>query len=315
MQQQTWHPGDLESIPCDLCKRFETRDLFRRPDGMQVVQCVNCGLAYLNPRSRPEMVARLYDQEYYNNSNCCRGVGYSADYLGASNREAMISNAESKLCLIHQLWEPLGKKSLEVGCATGEFSYVLKQCGADPVAIDLSDFVIAEARKRQAGIDFRVGGIEVFHEAAMFDAVFAFEVIEHVLSPCAFLGMARQLLKPGGLLVLSTPNLGCAEAIGYEKWLGFQISFEHLYFLAPEPLKKMAQQQGLSLAAWFTGGGSGAFSIPQESRFKSATRKMLEVVKLLDFIRTIRGRPPHQASAYTAGGHQHNLLAILAKAS
>src|SRR4051812_43924075 len=220
-----WAAEDLEQISCDLCAGSESHDLYRRPDGLQVVECVSCKLAFLNPRPKPEFVFRFYDQSYYQKQGTGdTNVGYAADYFDEANRQTMISAAETKLRLLEPFWSSAGRRCLEVGCATGEFTSVLSRHGATAVGLDLSEFVIRRARQAYPGIDFRVGGVEDIQEASSFDAIFGFEVIEHVLSPSLFLASAGRVLKPAGLLVLTTPNLASGVSVGFEKWLGFHTS-------------------------------------------------------------------------------------------
>jgi SAM-dependent methyltransferase len=315
MMASNWQPNDLRQVSCDLCKRSETRNLFLRPDGMQAVECVNCGLAYLNPRPKPELVAKLYDRSYFIGNPADLNVGYATGYLDQKNRQAMISFAELKLRLLQRFWTAAGAKCLEVGCATAEFSYVLKQQGAHPVALDLSEFAVSEARNAYPELDVRVGDIGCLAERESFDALFAFELIEHVLSPSDFFESAKRLLKPGGFLILSTPNLDCAKAIGLENWLGFQVSLEHLYYFSAATLSRFSERQGFAMRSWFTGAGNGVWAPAAETTIKSLLRRTVAMAGLLRTVRRIRRRINSQPgeSDYMNEGRRHNLLAVLQK--
>jgi 2-polyprenyl-6-hydroxyphenyl methylase/3-demethylubiquinone-9 3-methyltransferase len=83
--------------------------------------------------------------------------------------------------------------------------------GADITAIDASPEAIGAARAyaEQAGldIDFQCTTAEALAEAgAQFELVTALEIVEHVADVSAFLAAASALVKPGGLLILSTIN-------------------------------------------------------------------------------------------------------------
>jgi len=97
-----------------------------------------------------------------------------------------------------------GSPALDVGCGDGGFSLKL---GADVYGIDVSSEAVSLANER--GVKARVadaGGDWPFQDA-FFELVFAGEVIEHVYDTERFLQECRRVLKPGGRLILTTPNL------------------------------------------------------------------------------------------------------------
>lgn len=99
-----------------------------------------------------------------------------------------------------------GKMALEVGCAIGAFSRLLKERGFKVVAIDISDFIIKKARKLQNDIEFKVSDIEKGMETKeKFDYIFALEVLEHLSDPKKALFNMKKVLKKNGILVFSTP--------------------------------------------------------------------------------------------------------------
>jgi 2-polyprenyl-6-hydroxyphenyl methylase/3-demethylubiquinone-9 3-methyltransferase len=104
-----------------------------------------------------------------------------------------------------------GLDVLDLGCGGGLVSAPLARMGANVTAIDASPNAIGAARAHaaQAGlaIAFQNTTAEALVDAgAHFDVVTALEIIEHVADVKAFLAAASALLKPGGLLVISTIN-------------------------------------------------------------------------------------------------------------
>ncbi len=100
---------------------------------------------------------------------------------------------------------------LDLGCGGGLVSAPLARMGGDVTAIDAAPEAIgaASAYAEQAGlsIKFQNATAEALVEAgAQFDVVTALEIIEHVADVNAFLAAAEALVKPGGLLILSTIN-------------------------------------------------------------------------------------------------------------
>lgn len=102
-----------------------------------------------------------------------------------------------------------GRRVADVGCGAGLLSEPLARLGGDVTAVDAAEENIAVARIHALGqgleIDYRVGGVEQL-EPGSYDLVASLEVIEHAADPRAFAAGLAAALKPGGLLILSTPN-------------------------------------------------------------------------------------------------------------
>lgn len=104
-----------------------------------------------------------------------------------------------------------GLRALDIGCGGGVLCEPLAALGAEVIGVDPARNAIAVARRhaQQTGlvIDYRSTTAEALAAAdERFDIVTAMEVIEHVSDPEHFLGICSALLRPGGLLVLSTIN-------------------------------------------------------------------------------------------------------------
>lgn len=101
-----------------------------------------------------------------------------------------------------------GKSALDVGCGAGLLCEPLARLGAEVTGVDAAPELIAAAREHAAGqglaVTYRACGVEEVE--GQFDLVTAMEVIEHVVSPVAFLRSLAERLRPDGLLLLSTPN-------------------------------------------------------------------------------------------------------------
>lgn len=99
-----------------------------------------------------------------------------------------------------------GIKVLEIGCAIGAFSKILKERGFNITAVDISEFIIEKAKKLQSGINFKVLDIEKKTKLnEKYDYIFAFEVLEHLENPKHALSNIKLLLNKSGVLVFSTP--------------------------------------------------------------------------------------------------------------
>ena len=104
-----------------------------------------------------------------------------------------------------------GLTVLDIGCGGGLLSEPMTRLGARVTGLDAAERNIAVARLHAEGqaldIDYRSGTAEGLAEAgASFDIVLALEVVEHVADVDFFLQSIGRLVKPGGLMFLSTLN-------------------------------------------------------------------------------------------------------------
>jgi len=109
-----------------------------------------------------------------------------------------------------ELIDPRGLRVLDLGCGGGHNGALLKRAGArEVVGVELNAGAAAQARKRLdavvqgdlADLDLSQLGDEPF------DAILASDVLEHVAQPEAVLARALTRLRPGGVVVVSLPNV------------------------------------------------------------------------------------------------------------
>ena len=145
-----------------------------------------------------------------------------------------------------------GKSALDVGCGAGLLAEPLARLGAEVTGLDAAPELIAVARDHAAAqgleIDYRAGELEELQ--GQFDLITCMEVIEHVADPAAFVKSLAQRLKPGALLVMSTPN-----ATGWSKLLMITLgeglgripkgTHDFGKFIAPERMKVLLAEAGL----------------------------------------------------------------------
>jgi SAM-dependent methyltransferase len=107
------------------------------------------------------------------------------------------------------LWLPPTQRLLEIGCSAGYLTRLFLGKAKRIVGYDINFPALRVATRRNTGIPVLCGDVEhlPFPDGS-FDAVVMLEVIEHTGSDAAAVGEIRRVLKPGGVLVLSTPNAG-----------------------------------------------------------------------------------------------------------
>ena len=112
-------------------------------------------------------------------------------------------NAKSLNCLS-------GLRLLDIGCGAGLLCEPFTRLGAQVIGIDPSATNVAAAKlhadKGHLSIDYRCTTVEEMDLRERFDVVLAMEVIEHVTDVGVFLNRCTAMLKPGGMMVVSTLN-------------------------------------------------------------------------------------------------------------
>lgn len=310
MSQNNFLFTDCETIEvfCDFCNSADWTPVVTRADGFTVVECLRCGLAYLNPRPKDEQIYNLYNRNYF-----LKGPDAQHSEIGYSDYEVFASHClkkgkSSELDLIETVRSLKGALLLEIGCATGEMLALARQRGATTVGVEISEYGAQVARSRH-NLEVKVGHFENQEfDCGTFDIVLALEVIEHVTSPTRFLKKISDLLKPGGLVALSTPNYRCSRRWG-ERWLGFQASFEHLYFLSDEVLMRLAAAHGFRTIFWATtGNGRVPLDKGKTQALKALIKKIPGTASLWQFL-----KGTFQKSSWELFGQGHRLFLLASK--
>jgi 2-polyprenyl-6-hydroxyphenyl methylase / 3-demethylubiquinone-9 3-methyltransferase len=122
-------------------------------------------------------------------------------------RDAACRKFERNIKSLHCL---SGLRVLDIGCGAGLLCEPLTRLGAQVIGVDPSASNIAAAKlhadRGHLSIDYRCTTVEEMDVRERFDIVLAMEVVEHVSDVGLFLGRCASMLKPGGLMVVSTLN-------------------------------------------------------------------------------------------------------------
>ncbi len=152
-----------------------------------------------------------------------------------------------------------GLTLLDIGCGGGLIAEPMARLGAHVTAIDASErnIGVAKLHAEQSGlsIGYRHAAAEALNEEGRtFDIVLALEIIEHVADVEAFIASASALLKPGGLLILSTlnrtPKSFALAIVGAEYVLRWLPVGTHQWkkFLKPSEIIPLLQKHGLAIS-------------------------------------------------------------------
>jgi len=136
-----------------------------------------------------------------------------------------------------------GSRVLDLGCGRGEFLQLLAKRGVDGLGVDADQEMIAAVTEK--GLNAQRGEVQEFlkkpHEE--FDGIFAAHLIEHLRSDqvVELARLAARALRPGGRLILVTPNPHNLSMQLHEFWTDLQ----HVRFYTPEIVRWVVHDAGL----------------------------------------------------------------------
>ncbi len=229
-----------EYVPCNLCggkeydviykpskKEFNPHEIFSASGGVmgtqQIVRCRHCGLMYVNPRIKPEIVIGAY--------------GDAVDELYVSQEEGRKKTFVKALRLVEK-YAPNKGKILDVGAAAGFFLDTAKQSGWETYGVEPSKWMAKWGNDR-FHVNIKAGTLkEAGFPDDYFDVVTMWDVLEHTSDPMGELAEANRVLKKGGILIINYPNAGSSLAKLFRSKWWFFLSV-HLYYFTPRTVSRM----------------------------------------------------------------------------
>jgi SAM-dependent methyltransferase len=230
----------MNDARCPICHHQELAPFLRR-GGYQIVRCERCGFLFVCPPPTEDELAAFYqDPGYY----CGSALGYQ-DYF--AQRPLHEREARRRLRRIERLLLGRGR-ILDVGAAAGFFLKVAQERGWAVHGVELS----AEMRRSAAELTGRPLAprlADLDPPPGSFDAATMWEYIEHIPNPRAEIERLAALLRPGGILALSTPNTRYWTAVHQpERWREFKPP-AHVGFFTEATLWELLSACGLEVVA------------------------------------------------------------------
>lgn len=263
---------------CMLCGRpgeplhENLRDrLFGAVGSWRLARCSNprCRLVWLDPMPVAEDIGNAY-QGYYTHDHRIAGEskgflnrayhGIKRGYLasrygyGGDSKRGVLGRLGWLLYLfpirrsavddqVRRLGAHPGGRLLDIGCGSGDWLAGMRDLGWQVRGLDFDAEAVAAAASRGLPIDH--GPLEEQrYPDASFDAVTLNHVIEHLPDPLGTLAECRRILRPGGRLMVFTPNSdGLGHLIFKAAWRGLEPP-RHLYLFSPTSMRAVLARAG-----------------------------------------------------------------------
>ncbi len=209
------------------------RQLFVKK-GREFFCCPHCQIELQWPLPSLKALQAYYDQSFSD--------GMYQEFTAAHAMKRMTAGQRIKEV---QRSVAMTGRWLDVGCANGVFVAALadKQIAAEGVELSLH----AVESGREQGLPLQLGTIEDIPSSERFDAITAFDVLEHVRAPNPFLAAIRQRLHDGGHVILTVPNAGgIVRRLMGRRWY-FYIPEEHLHYFHRRNLSALLEQHGFAV--------------------------------------------------------------------
>lgn len=184
--------------------------------------------------------------------------GWKADEVSGFQWEDPTNPQKQKLsiaALTKELGSPASVQLLDFGCGNGSFTRFFHSMGYRVQGIDISEMVIKCNRERFPHLEFRLVRPDqpMPYPDGAFHALFCSEVIEHVYDVHFFFNEFARLLRPGGLLILTTPYHGLVKNVLIALFFferHFDPTWQHIRFWTKKSLTRVCVGHGLKPVVW-----------------------------------------------------------------
>ena len=226
------------NVNCPACGLDDARP-YGEKQGFRYVECSACGTVYTNPRPSEELSHAFYAQSmnyaYWN-----RHIFPATEEV---RRARIFAPRAARLARYCRELGFVGGALLEVGAAYGTFCEEIRALGLFDrvIAVEPTPGLAETCRRR--GFETLEMPIERVEGLSNVDVVAAFEVLEHLFSPRAFIRSCKALMRPGGLLVVSCPNVRGFD-VATLRMLSGTFDHEHVNYFHPDSLSLLLGREG-----------------------------------------------------------------------
>ena len=221
---------------CRLCGAGLPEPFHEVAEDFSLIRCEGCGLVATSPPVPAPEIGRWYPPSYYGQGN----RRFNAIL------EAMIPYFRDRRGKEIERFVEKGRM-LDIGCGRGILPALMRERGWEAHGLEFSETAARHARELHVPVF--VGNLpDSPYEPGSFDAVVLWHVLEHVPDPVEALAKAREILRPGGLLVIAVPNFESLQArFSGRHWFHLDVP-RHYHHFGVSVLKRMLDSAGFSIA-------------------------------------------------------------------
>ena len=223
---------------CQLCSSREAEPFLKTEEGYSLVRCGNCGVVRLDPIPSDDELATQYHGDYYR---------VPRDRLSRLLDSLIGGFYTRRQARKLEAFEEKGRL-LDLGCGDGRFLAAMEGRGWSASGLDPSEKACEIAQERlKKGTVLNKTLEEAHFPDASFAAVTLWQVLEHIRNPREVLLEVRRVLKPGGICLLSVPNIASFDfALFRGDWFHLDLP-RHLYHYTPETLRRTVESMGFEV--------------------------------------------------------------------
>jgi len=229
-------PRPFSALPtCVACGRSQVSIISFATRPVRLGRCEVCGLCWLLDAPTGSDLAELYTSGFYESAPARGGeLVQQLHRLNNAIRLRELSGMERG-------------RLLDVGCGKGRFLAAARAAGWDALGIEYAP-ASAEAARAAYGVEVIVGDFLELDLGGGFDAITMWHVLEHLPDPAAAVARAGALVRPGGRIVISVPNIDSLQSrLGGERWFHLDLP-RHLFQFNPRSLSALVERMGLRVA-------------------------------------------------------------------
>jgi SAM-dependent methyltransferase len=234
--------GEFVVVPCPACGAPEQRPHWRKYE-LDYVSCASCETVYISPRPTAEILEQFYRQSQ-NYAHWNRTIFPASEQ---ARREKLFRPRATRLA---EICDRLGVGRgtlLELGAGFGTFCEEVRSLDrfSRVIALEMTPDLAATCRKR--GLEVIESSVEKLDPTSVqADVVASFEVIEHLFRPLDFVASIHRILTPGGILILTCPNLNGFDILELREG-SIAVDHEHLNYFHPASLRVLLERAGFDL--------------------------------------------------------------------
>lgn len=238
-------------IDCPICGADDKAGAFEK-DGFPYVECRACRSLFASPRPTADALA-----DYAANSEAVEFWSTHFYRQTAEARRAQIFRPRAAVAaeLVHRGLVQRGGRFADIGAGYGLFLEEIRALGVFSALIGIEPDPRLATVCREAGFDVMERPVEdLAGPAVQADLAAAFEVLEHVFDPLAFLQACAAVLKPGGVLLFTTLTISGFDLQSLWERSRSITPPQHLNFASVDGMERLIARAGLEVIAVTTPG-------------------------------------------------------------